>query len=194
MAAFTENLNFFASIGGVLGQLFIVTVFVLFLCVKFAPHTQGAKQACLRRQAREVLAKISTHGVLIGFVVSLVSVILSLVYSDIVGYVPCTLCWFQRIFLYPQVIIFGLALWKKTKDSELYCLVLSIIGAVIAGYHFYGQSINPSALPACAASGGTSCAVRYFVEFGYVTIPMMAFTAFLLIITTLLLSRYNTRD
>ena len=120
---------------------------------------------------------------------TLFSVAVSLIYSDVIGYEPCKLCWIQRIFLYPQVIILGLALWKKTKDSSLYCLALSSVGAVIAGYHFYGQSFNPNALPTCDTIGTASCAVRFFVEFGYITLPLMSLTAFLLIITLMLLNK-----
>ena len=123
-----------------------------------------------------------------------ISVLVSLTYADIIGFEPCKLCWVQRIFLYPQAIILGLALWKKTKDAGIYCLYLSVIGGLIALYHFYGQSFNPSALPACDAVGGVSCAVRFFVEFGYITIPMMSLTAFSLIIVSLLLSRFAQKN
>jgi len=184
MAQFTDGLNFVASAGVIIGQVFVLAIIALWLYVRFFPN------GSVRDGAFDTLNWIGKRGLAIGFSVALVSVIVSLIYSDIIGYVPCKLCWIQRIFLYPQVIILGLALWKKTKDADLYCIALSVIGVVIAGYHFYGQSIDTSVLPACTASGGTSCAVRYFIEFGYVTIPMMAFTAFLLILTSVLLTRY----
>ncbi len=187
MTSFTENLNFFASAGAVIGQIFIVGVLVLWLCARFGRNSSNGKWS------REALAKISPYGLIIGFIVALSSVVLSLVYSNVVGFVPCELCWIQRIFLYPQAIILGLALWKKTKDASIYCLALSVVGALVAGYHFYGQSFNPDALPACDAVGA-SCAVRFFVEFGYITIPMMSLTAFLLIIVSMLLVRLTKKD
>ncbi len=183
MQSFTENLNTLAAIGTVAGQFFLVWILVLWLSSRFGKTSQS------REWARKTLAKIGSHGLTIGFIVALTSVVLSLVYSDIIGYEPCKLCWIQRIFLYPQVIILGLALWKKTKDAAMYCLTLSGVGALIALYHFYGQSINPSVLPACDATGAASCAVRYFVEFGYITIPMMSLTAFILIIAFMLLAK-----
>lgn len=187
MTSFTEQLNFFASLGTIVGQIFIFLVIVLWLSASF-------EKAPIKKLAKHALSALASRGLVLGFLVSLVAVSVSLVYSDIIGYEPCKLCWIQRVFLYPQVIILGLALWKKTKDAAEYCLSLSIIGAVIAGYHFYGQSFNPNALPACDVTGGVSCAIRFFVEFGYVTIPMMSLTAFLLIIASMLLAKSATKN
>ncbi|MBI2476533.1 MAG: disulfide bond formation protein B [Candidatus Taylorbacteria bacterium] len=183
MGNFAENLNTLAAIGTLAGQIFLLGVFFLWLAARFKKNSQSGDWD------RAVLKKIGSHGLIFGFIVALTAVAASLLYSDVIGYEPCKLCWLQRIFLYPQVIILGLALWQKTKDAATYCLTLSSLGAVVAGYHFYGQSINPNVLSACDAAGGASCAVRFFVEFGYITIPMMSLTAFLLIIVFMLLAK-----
>lgn len=115
-----------------------------------------------------------------GFLVAFLATAGSLLYSNIIGFPPCELCWVQRIFLYPQVIILGLALWKKTKDAAVYSLALSGLGALVAAFHYYGQMFNPDALSACEA-GGVSCAQLFFVEFGYITIPLMSLTTFIVI-------------
>src|SRR6185369_1050871 len=86
------------------------------------------------------------------------------------------LCWYQRIVMYPQVIILGMAAWKKDYSIWLYSRVLSSIGLVIAIYQYYGQMFNEGALPCSTAID--SCAKLYFVEFGYITIPMMALSIF----------------
>lgn len=184
MESFTANLNTIVSLGTILGQIFILGIVILWLGTSFG-------QKSTKKKAADLLSKIGSGGLIMGFVVALTSVVLSIVYSDVIGFQPCKLCWIQRIFLYPQVIILGLTLWKKTRDAIAYCLSLSIIGAVIAAYNFYGQSFNPSILPACDVSGGASCAVRFFVEFGYITIPMMSLTAFSLIIVSMLLARFS---
>ena len=183
MVAFADSLNFFTSIGTIVGQALLLAVLVFWLVRYFGAESKHGSSS------EKMLIAIGRYGLEIGLLVALVSVAVSLIYSDIIGYEPCKLCWIQRIFLYPQLVILGLAIWKKTKDAAIYCLALSTIGAVIAGYHFYGQSFNAGVLPACDVSGGASCAVRFFVEFGYVTIPLMSFTAFLLIIVFMLLSR-----
>ena len=107
----------------------------------------------------------------------------SLIYSDVIGYEPCKLCWFQRIFMYPQVFLLALALWKKDKNIIDYTALLSIFGAIIAGYHYLLQlGIAPDL--SCGAVGySVSCAQRFVMNFGYITLPLMAFTAFLMILT-----------
>ncbi len=165
MSEFTSEINTIFSLLTVVGQIAVlILLFLLF-------RGQGKATAFLGKYA-----------VLFGFIISLGALLGSLLYSDIVGFEPCTLCWYQRIFLYPQVLLFGFALWKKRRDVVDYSLVLSFVGGVIAAYHYYGQMFNASALPCKAAEGVSPCAVRFFVEFSYVTIPMMSLTAFMLLI------------
>lgn len=120
------------------------------------------------------------YALLIIFIVSLAGTLLSLYYSNIVGLEPCTLCWWQRIFLYPQVILAGVALWRNDKNILIYSLWLSAIGAIIAGYQSLLQYGLTSSLPCAAGTTAVSCSKVYFMEFGYITIPLMAFTAFLI--------------
>ena len=68
----------------------------------------------------KIINFLGNHAILAGLVVSLTAVIGSLFYSEIVGYTPCVLCWWQRVFLYPQVILFALALWKKDRGVFKY--------------------------------------------------------------------------
>lgn len=127
-------------------------------------------------------AFISKNALLSAFLVALIATSGSLFYSEIAGYEPCKLCWFQRIFMYPQVILLGLALWKKDYGIKFYGIVLSSIGAVIAGYHYLLQLGVAPALPCAAVGYSVACSQRFVLQFGYITIPMMALTAFLLII------------
>ena len=100
-----------------------------------------------------VLEFISKRAVLFSFIVALIATLGSLFYSEIAGFEPCKLCWFQRIFMYPQVILLGITLWKKSGVSTIYnSLALSIIGAIIAGYHYLLQIGVAPELP-CAAVG-----------------------------------------
>ncbi len=123
------------------------------------------------------------------FVVALTATLGSLFYSEIAGYEPCKLCWFQRIFMYPQAFILGLALYKKDLTVASYSLLLSSVGAVIAGYHYLLQlNIAPS-LPCSAVGYSVSCSQVFVMNFGYITIPLMAFTAFALLITLTLIER-----
>ncbi|MBI5134198.1 MAG: disulfide bond formation protein B [Candidatus Taylorbacteria bacterium] len=131
----------------------------------------------------------SKNSLLVAFVASLAATLGSLAYSDIIGYEPCKLCWFQRIFMYPQVLIFGIALWRKEPFVRLYGLVLSILGALVALFHYLGQvGVNPLGLDCLAVGYSASCAKNFVLTFGYVTIPMMALSAFVLMSLALTLS------
>jgi len=123
------------------------------------------------------------HAILFSLIVALIATLGSLFYSEIAGYEPCKLCWFQRIFMYPQVIILGIALWKKNGVSTIYnSIALSAIGAVIAGYHYLLQIGVAPELPCGAVGYSVACSQRFVMNFGYITIPTMALTAFVLIL------------
>src|SRR3989344_5518698 len=122
------------------------------------------------------------NALLFAFIVSLIATLGSLFFSEIMLYEPCKLCWYQRIFMYPQVILFGVLLYRREKSGIIFSLIMSVIGALIAGFH-YVQQIFPSSVLSCDVLGySVSCVQTFFLEFGYITIPMMALTAFLMLI------------
>ena len=129
---------------------------------------------------------------LLAFIVAIISTVGSLFYSQIAGYAPCELCWYQRIFMYPQVVLLGIALWRKDRNIIDYSIALSLVGFFIALYQNY---INYGGVSAyCQILGmGVSCTKRYTYEFGYITIPMMALTAFVLVIVFLWMQRMSDR-
>ena len=124
----------------------------------------------------------SRQGIKFAFIIALISTIGSLFYSEVAGFAPCTLCWYQRIFMYPQVLLWGIAWWKQEKHIADYAVSLAFVGGAIAAYH-YLLALQPTAAVACATVGySASCTQNFFLQLGYVTIPMMALTAFILII------------
>jgi len=129
------------------------------------------------RHATHLLGKYS---ILLGFLVSVAAITGSLFYSEIVGYEPCVLCWWQRVFLYPQVVIFGMALWKRNHSPFIYAVPLVSLSAILALYHSYVYMGGTSILP-CTALGG-ACSKVYVMAFGYITIPMMSLTISLFIL------------
>ncbi len=142
-----------------------------------------------RKQAKSLLKFFSDNAVLFAFLVATVSTLGSLFYSEILKYEPCKLCWFQRILMYPQSVLFGLALYKKDRKVVDYGLIFSGLGAVVALYHYLLQ-VGVVKSGDCAAVGySVSCAQRFVLEFGYITIPMMAFAGFLLIFTLSLVAK-----
>jgi disulfide bond formation protein DsbB len=133
------------------------------------------------------------HSILVGFVASSLAMAGSLTYSDVVGYTPCVLCWFQRIFMYPQVILLGLALYRRDLSMRLYAIVLSSVGGVLALWHYLGQ-LGFGTLPCSAVGYSVSCAERFVMQYGYITIPMMALSAFVLIALSSAVSLKKERD
>jgi disulfide bond formation protein DsbB len=128
------------------------------------------------------------------FVGIMSAVVGSLVYSNIVGFPPCDLCWWQRICLYPQAIIVFMAMRKGDKTIIGYLMPLSIIGAAVALYHSlaqWGISVGPTL--DCVAVGG-ECAKVYVNTFSYITIPFMSFTVFVYIIALKLIYRHKNRS
>lgn len=128
--------------------------------------------------AKKIKRFFSGKAVLFSFVVSLVATLGSLFFSEIAGFEPCKLCWLQRIFMYPLPIIFAISHIFKERNVFMYARPLAIIGAGIAGFHYYIQRASLN----IACGEGVSCTSDYMFKFGYITIPVMALSAFLLII------------
>lgn len=126
--------------------------------------------------------------VYIAFIQSIVAMLGSLYYSEIKHFTPCVLCWYQRILMYPLVIIIAVGILRKDKKLYQYVLPMSILGWFIALYHVLLQKgILPEAVAPCTL--GASCTTKYTGYFGLITIPVMSLTAFTVITICMLLYR-----
>jgi len=125
----------------------------------------------------KVVDFIGKYSLLFGVLISLGAVAGSLFYSEIVGYEACVLCWWQRVFLYPQLVLFSAALWRSDRSVFNYSIALSLLAGVIALYQAYVYWGGASLLPCTAAEG--ACSKIYVMEFGYITIPVMSLTVIL---------------
>lgn len=116
-------------------------------------------------------------------VVSLIATLGSLYFSEVRGFVPCTLCWYQRILMYPIVLISGVALFQKNARIALTTAVFSVIGGSISLYHYGIQKLSflSDSAPAC---GNVPCTGQYVNYLGFITIPFLALIAFVLILIT----------
>ena len=116
-------------------------------------------------------------------VVALVATFGSLYFSEVRGFIPCTLCWYQRIFMYPIVIIAAVGLIQKNANTALTTAIFSVIGGSLSLYHYGIQKITflQDSAPSC---GTVSCTGAYVNYFGFITIPLLAFIAFTLIAIT----------
>lgn len=111
---------------------------------------------------------------------ALVATLGSLYLSEVQQLVPCLLCWYQRIFMYPIVFISTVGIIRRDKALPFYILPLSIGGGLIAAYHYLIQrGILPEKIVSCAI--GVPCTKVDAVWFGFITIPLLSFAAFLFI-------------
>lgn len=142
---------------------------------------------------KKLLTFFRTNALLFAFVVSLVAMLGSLFYSEIAQYTPCKLCWYQRILIYPQVVLFGIAFAKRDKHIAIYSIVLSVLGSGIALYHYLIQIGTIGEILPCTTVGySVSCAEKFVMNYGYITIPMMSLSAFLLILALMVVLRTNS--
>ena len=129
-----------------------------------------------------VVTFVRSQGLTLSFLILFASFIGSLYYSEIAGFPACSLCWYQRILLYPQLVLFGCALWKGRRDVFLYTNTLSLIGLGVALYNIAIQVLQTASF-ICEPGGlSVSCLEKYVVGYGYITIPVMSATAFALLL------------
>ena len=126
------------------------------------------------------MSKKLENALLVIWVVSLTATLGSLYFSEIRGYEPCTLCWYQRILMYPIVIIATIAYIQKNARIALTTAVFSTIGAATSLYHYGLQKLDflQDTAPAC---GRVPCTGQYINWLGFITIPFLALTAFTII-------------
>jgi disulfide bond formation protein DsbB len=183
MPAYVEIINKILALGTIFLQ-----VVILLIALNFIFN---------RNDGNKILIFFKKYTFHFGFLVALGAVGLSLFYSEIVGYPACELCWIQRIFLYPQLILFGMELYKKERSIIDFSLAFAVLGSIVSIYHVYVEAGGTRGL-ACAtidpaSTTQISCAIRYIYEFGYVTMPIMALTMSLFIISILLNYKYMSR-
>jgi len=130
---------------------------------------------------------VAKNILIIGFLLSLSALLVSLVYSEVIGYPPCLFCWWARVMFYPQFFLFGRALWKKDFNILPYSLILTTIGTIIGIYHSIIVLVGESVVP-CTVSG-VSCLTRDVYMFGFITIPMMSLTGFAVLLFCLLVAK-----
>ena len=116
----------------------------------------------------------------------------SLYLSEGVGFVPCVLCWYQRIAMYPLVLVLGVAWIRADTGVWRYVLPVAAVGLAMASYHRVLQERPTLDLLPCGV--GPPCSGRYLNVFGFVTIPTMAGAAFLLLVVLMLTLRLLEQD
>ena len=175
MSNIIEIVNNVLALGIIASQVFIVLTIIY---------------ASFPFRENKISTLFSKHAILLAFITSLLASIGSLFYSNYAGFVPCSLCWIQRIIMYIEVILLGIYLIKHKKYIISSALTLSLIGMIISIYHNY---IYFSGLRSTVCTTAESCTTAYVFEYGYITLPMMALTTFALISLFLIIKHYANR-
>jgi len=158
-------------------------VILIWLSLMFVASRLSAPAGYGFERFRERLTPFALVG---AFSVALLAMLGSLYFSEIAHYTPCTLCWYQRIAMYPLVLLLGIAAWRRDFGIRLYAIPLATIGAIIAAYHYLLEWFPQIDTGACTV--GIPCTQVWFRQFGFVSLPLLALIAFLLVIAFLLLA------
>jgi disulfide bond formation protein DsbB len=182
MTPLVQNVTTIASFFTVLADIAAVILFIVFV----TPLKEAGT-------GEKVTRWVGRHSIWLAFTVCAASLAGSIFYSGFAGFQPCELCWWQRIFLYPQTILLAIAYFTDDEHIHKYSIALSSFGFVIAAYNVWLQFGGSSIGPCSVAAGAVPCSLRYFLDFGYVTLPTMSLTAFGLLLVIMLFRRRHKR-
>ena len=172
------------SVLGVIGQVLALAFVVVAAAAVVGVHGPLAA----------VRSAIWGYELWLAFVVSSVATGGSLFFSEIAGFIPCELCWYQRICMYPLSIVTLLAALRGDFRVARYLLPLPVVGACISVYHLLVENGVVGQSSECLVSAPGGCATKWINEFGYITIPTLALTAFVLLIELLGLATAGNDD
>ena len=129
---------------------------------------------------------------LFAWVTAIIAMGSSLFFSEKMGFVPCVLCWYQRILMYPLVLFLGIAFYRNDRSIYKYILPVSILGMLLSGTHYALQKI-PSMQEFSVCTSGVPCSGQYINVLGFITIPFLALLAFTIITVLMLILRKNAK-
>lgn len=136
----------------------------------------------------EICDAVRRYGIVAAAAVTATATAGSLYYSEVVGFIPCQLCWIQRIFMYSLAAILVVAAIRRDTGIWVYGVALATLGFGVSVYHVWIQAAG-SETQFCTLEA--PCSERHIWDFGFVSIPFMAMSAFLFTIVALLLVGHN---
>ena len=171
----TQTTTLFLALLAVITQVFVVVSLVLIVGSRFS--------ATVARWRAATVELLGPQSLALAFVVALVATLGSLYLSEGAHFPPCKLCWYQRIAMYPQAVILGVALLRRDQGIRPYAIVLSAIGACISSWHLLVERYPNLESGSCDPAN--PCSIKWVERFGYLTIPGMALSGFITIIVLL---------
>jgi disulfide bond formation protein DsbB len=138
--------------------------------------------------ARDAVAPIALPA---AFVVAVLATAGSLYFSEVAGFEPCRLCWYQRIAMYPLVVVLAVAGWRRDPGVRRYVIPVAAIGACISAYHYTLEWLPWLDSGACSAD--VPCTLVWFRQLGFISLPYLALSAFVLLIALVWLGSAPSR-
>lgn len=167
-----ETANVFFSLLAGAAALLALAIVVLAVAARRAPDGGAAS----------LLGDVRGVALWLAFLVAAVATGGSLYYSEVAHFEPCKYCWYQRIAMYPQSLILGIAAVRRDVGVRVYLIPLAAIGALVSAYHYYIERF-PEAGGSCSVT--VPCNTPWFEQWGFVTLALMALTGFAAIIALL---------
>jgi|tagenome__1003787_1003787.scaffolds.fasta_scaffold19853389_1 hypothetical protein len=175
----TDAVTLLLAMLTVAAQLTVAAVIVLAIA--------GRRSPAAARLGTRAAAAAGPQALPLAFLVALVATLGSLYLSEVAHFLPCTLCWYQRIAMYPLAVILGMATWRRELVVRPYALALAALGAPISAYHYLLERFP--ALDGGTCDPASPCTLVWVWRLHYISIPLMAGSAFALVATLLLLAR-----
>lgn len=152
--------------------------------------TAGVLQFGENYRAVDSLRKFAIY---IAFIQAWIATLGSLYLSEILHWRPCILCWYQRILMYPLIVILGIAIIRRDKNVVFYVLPLTVLGSIIAFYHYLLQMTPLSKITPVSCGAYGPCKEVQALFLGFITVPFLSLTAFL-VISLMMLVLYRAKD
>ena len=181
----TDTLSLVLAAGAVVLQAVLALLLLLAVVSLFSTRARAALA-----EIRDTLLGFELWG---AWSLAAIATAGSLYYSEVADFVPCRLCWFQRIAMYPLVaVLLVAAIRRDVRGGVFYALPFPIVGAAVSAYHIYIEQ-NPEA-EGVGCKVGVPCSFKWVEELGYVTLPVLAITAFAAILALLLFALSRSRQ
>lgn len=184
----TDFVILFLALLALVSQLTILVVVGLFIAGRvFSSRVSSSRLfASVVNLDVSVRKALSPQAIQLSVIVAIVATSGSLYLSEVAHFIPCRLCWYQRFAMYPLVPILILLAWRKSSTLRRFVVVIPLVGASISAYHMVIERF-PS-LESSTCDPTNPCSLIWVERFGYLTIPTMALSGFLLIATLLFVS------
>lgn len=180
MAVSTDRVELFTSL---LALIAIGGSTIYVIAARWPFGRSAAGFSSLASFRAEAVDEVRRMGLWLAFAVAAVATAGSLYFSEVANYVPCQLCWYQRICMYPLTGILFVAAIRKDWSARWYCLPMIVAGVGVSAYHYFIEWKPAFGESMCSV--GPSCTDIWFRRMGFVTLAFMALAGFIAILLLL---------